>query len=103
MLCPTRWTVRGQALCSIIVNYDMLQLLWEESLAIVKEAEIKSRIMCVSTYIKSFDFLFGVLLGERLLLRSDNLSKALQLSTMSAAEGQKVVAMIIKALQMYVQ
>ena len=99
VLCPTRWTVRGQALQSIIANYDMLQLLWEESLTFVRETDIKSRIMGVSTYMKSFDFFFGVLLGELLLLHSDNLSKSLQSSTMSAAEGQKVAAMTIKALQ----
>ena len=87
VLCPTRWTVRGQALQSIIANYDMLQLLWEESLTFVRETDIKSRIMGVSTYMKSFDFFFGVLSGELLLLHSDNLSKSLQSSTMSAAEG----------------
>ena len=31
VLCPTRWTVRAQALQSIIANYNILQELWHES------------------------------------------------------------------------
>jgi len=31
-LCPTRWTVRAQSLQSIIANYEILFMLWEESL-----------------------------------------------------------------------
>lgn len=34
VLCPTRWTVRAQALQSIITNYSTLQMLWEEALKI---------------------------------------------------------------------
>ena len=30
VLCPTRWTVRAQALHSILVNYEVLQILWDE-------------------------------------------------------------------------
>ena len=48
---------------------------------------------------KSFDFFFGVMLGEMLLRHSDNLSKALQASHMSAAEGQAVASMTVKTLQ----
>ena len=44
VLCPTRWTVRAQALQSIITNYNALQTLWEESLTFVKDTEMKSRI-----------------------------------------------------------
>ena len=42
---------------------------------------MRGRILGVATFMKSFDFLFGVLLGETLLRHSDNLSKALQAST----------------------
>lgn len=37
VLCPTRWTVRAQALQSIIANYEALQMLWKESLDVVKD------------------------------------------------------------------
>ena len=30
--CPTRWTVRGEAITSILENYNFLKQLWEESL-----------------------------------------------------------------------
>ena len=39
VLCPTRWTVRAQALKSIIDNYEVLQKLWDECLDFVKERE----------------------------------------------------------------
>ena len=99
ILCPTRWTVRAEALLSIISNYEALQLLWEESLDFVKEAEMRSRIVGVSASMKSFDFLFGTVLGEMLLRHSDNLSRTLQSHHMSAAEGQTVASMTIKTLQ----
>lgn len=53
VLCPTRWTVRAGALHSIQANYDVLQCLWTESLDIVKDAEMRGRILGVATYIKN--------------------------------------------------
>ena len=82
VLCPTRWTVRAQALESILKNYEVLQLLWQECLDFVKETDMRSRIIGVSACMKSFDFFFGSSLGELLLSHSDNLSKILQSSTM---------------------
>lgn len=99
VLCPTRWTVRAQALQSIITNYEPLQMLWEESLTFVKDTEMKSRIQGVATCMESFDFFFGASLGELLLRHSDNLSKALQSTSMSAAEGQKIAEMTVITLQ----
>ena len=78
ILCPTRWTVRADALHSIIANYAVLQALWDESLEFVKDAEMRSRIIGISTTMRSFNFFFGVLLGELILRHSDNLSRALQ-------------------------
>ena len=98
VLCPTRWTVRADCLDSILRNYSVLFQLWEESLDIVKEAEMRGRIIGVSTYMKSFDFYFGVVLGEMLLRHSDNLSKSLQTSQMSAAEGQQVASLTVRTL-----
>ena len=31
VLCPTRWTVRAEALASILSNYEVLMKLWEEA------------------------------------------------------------------------
>ena len=65
---------------SIITNYEVLQVLWEESLDFVKETEMRNRIQGVASRMTSFDFFFGVSLGELLLKHSDNLSKTLQAS-----------------------
>ena len=89
VLCPTRWTVRAQALQSIISNYEVLQELWQQSIDVTKDAEMRSRIHGVSVYMKSFNFFFGLLLGQFILKDSDNLSKTLQTMAMSAAEAQK--------------
>ena len=98
VLCPTRWTVCAQALQGNIVNNQVLQMLWQESLDFVKETEMRSRIQGVSACMNSFYFFFGVVLGE-LLNHSDNLSKTLQSHHMSAAEGQKIAVMTIRTLQ----
>ena len=91
-LCPTCWTVHAESLHSILGNYEALQSLWTESL---QDAEMRGR---VGTYMKSFDFFFGAMLGEMLLRQSDNLSRALQASYMSAAQGQSVASMTVKTL-----
>ena len=96
ILCPTRWTVRADALHSIVANYAVLQALWDESLEFVKDVEMRSRIIGISTTMRSFNFFFGVLLGELILRHSDNLSRALQGSHVSAAEGQKITKMTVK-------
>ena len=42
--CPTRWTVRGEALASVLNNHDELMELWDWSLDVLKDTEMKSRI-----------------------------------------------------------
>ncbi|KAL5514956.1 hypothetical protein EMCRGX_G000052 [Ephydatia muelleri] len=74
-------------------------IVWEEALEYVKETDMRSRIIGVKTCMRTFDFLFGIMLGELLLRHSDNLSKTLQSRHMSAAEGQKVAAMTVKTLK----
>ena len=98
ILCLTRWTVRAQALKSILDNYQVLLRLWDESLDIVKEHDMRGCILGVSTCMMTYDFFFGVVLGELLLRHSDNLSKSLQTTQMSAAKGQEVATMTIQAL-----
>ena len=48
---------------------------------------------------KSFDFFFGLLLGERLFSHTDNLSKTLQDKRMSAVSGQRVTMQTVETLQ----
>ena len=44
---------------------------------------------------KDFDFLFGLLLGERILKHTDNLSKALKSALMSAVKACGVAQLCI--------
>ena len=77
----------------------MLHMLWDESLDFVKGTEMRSRIQGVSSCMRSFNFFFGVSLGKLLLRHTDNLSKTLQASSISAAEGQKIADMTVRTLQ----
>uniref|UniRef100_H3AN58 TTF-type domain-containing protein n=1 Tax=Latimeria chalumnae TaxID=7897 RepID=H3AN58_LATCH len=95
ILCPTRWTVNADALDSVIANFETLLEIWDEAL----EHRNVGRIKGVFLYMKKFDFLFGAMLGECLLRHSDNLSKVLQAKTVSAAEGQKMAALTVTALE----
>ena len=82
--------MNAECLDRILSNYKILYVLWEESLDYVKETDMRSRIIGVQMCMRSFDFLFGAMLGELLLRHTDNLSKALQSPGISAADGQVV-------------
>ena len=60
VLCPT---------CCV------LQKTFEESIDTVTDTEVKSRLIGVSAQMKTFNFLFGTLLGELVLKHGDNLSR----------------------------
>ena len=47
----------------------------------------------------SFDFFFGLNLGERLFSHTDNLSRTLQKTRMSAVSGQRVSSLTKEVLQ----
>lgn len=99
VLCPTRWTVRAEALSSILANYQVLISLWEEAKTVVRDTEVIARINGVSSCMEKFAFIFGVVLGRMILGHTDNLSKSLQVKTLSAAEGQKQAKLTTQTLQ----
>ena len=45
-MCPTRWTVRGDAIESIIEHYDTLSQLWDECLETRLDPDVKGRLVC---------------------------------------------------------
>ncbi len=96
VFCPTRWTVRAQSLQSVLLNYSVLQELWISSLESSLESEMRARIIGVKAQMESFQYYFGVCVGELVLNHADNLSKSLQSKTISAAEGQKLAEMTMK-------
>ena len=97
-LCPTRWTVRANSLQSVLDNYVVLQDLWEESYWDVKDTDIRARIKGVDAQMKTFDYLFGVMLGQSILRHTDNLSKGLQHEDLSACEGQTMAQLTLETL-----
>ena len=89
-LCPTRWTVRAVSLKSFLDNYMVLQALWEEVKDFVTDSEIHASVTGVDATMSKFSFLFGLVLAEKLLQHTDNLSKTLQASSLTASEGQEM-------------
>ena len=96
VLCPTRWTVRAEALSSIINNYKVLQHTWEEAVEVVQDTDTKARIHGVAS---TFEYIFGNLLGQMVLKHADNLSSTLQNKSLSAADGQQIAKMTIETLR----
>ena len=97
-LCPTRWTVKASSLESVVKNYAVLQALWEEAREIVKDSETRARIIGVQSMMMQFDYLFGLVLGERILKHTDNLSKTLQNPALTASEGQQIAELTCQTL-----
>ena len=50
MLCPTHWTVRADALKSVLDNYAVLQELWQLSYDQSKDSEIRARIQGIAAH-----------------------------------------------------
>lgn len=99
ILCPTRWTVRAEALSSISENYQALQMTWEAAKEATRDSEMRARIGGVAAQMERFDFFFGVELGRRILSMADNLSRSLQGKSISACEGQKLVSLTLASYQ----
>ena len=97
--CPTRWTVRGSSLESIRLNYETLQATWDEAITIVCETEVKARINGVAAIMQTFNFLFGLMLAERILKHTDNLSCTLQAPSLSAVEARSLSKLCVMVLQ----
>ena len=87
-LCPTRWTVRADSLASVVANYSVLQTSLESFVELSsRDMEMSARVNGIGSQLERFDFLFGVMLGEKFLRLADNLSRTLQQKDLSAAEG----------------
>lgn len=48
---------------------------------------------------RSFEFYFGIYLGEMILRHSDSLSRTLQKKVLSAVEGQHIAGLVKATLQ----
>ena len=98
-LCITRWTVRGKCFEKILLNYEMLMKLWQACLKEPLSTEVKARIVGCQKQMSLFSFFFGLCLGHRLFMITDNLSKTLQNETMSAVSSQKCADLTLKTFK----
>ena len=73
LLCTTWWTVRAEALSSKIMPHY-----WIHAVDAVKDSLPKAGILGVASQMKSFEYVFGNLLGQLVLDLADNLSVAIQ-------------------------
>ena len=79
--------------------WKVLQELWEECLESKLEGEIRVHIIGANHQMTTFEYYFGVKLGSLLLKPSDNLSKTLPKTKLSAAEGQNFASLTVKTLE----
>lgn len=60
VLHPTRWTVRAASLQSVLDNYKVLLGVWNDTLSLKLDGEMRAWIIGVDMQVHTFDFLFGV-------------------------------------------
>ena len=73
-VCPTRWTVRADAMISVISHYSVLHELWDWSLDNCTVTEMKAQVRGEQIHMHQFQFIFGLVLGRNLLQHTANLS-----------------------------
>ena len=86
----TRWTVRASCFQRILDNYAALLQEWTISLDEKLQSVIRGRIIGCQAQMSTFDFFFGLNLGQRMFSHTDNLSRTLQQTKMSALSGKRV-------------
>ena len=72
---------------------------WTISLDEKLQSDIRGRIIGCQAQMDTFDFFFGLNLGQRLFSHTDNLSRTLQQTKMSALSGKRVPCPTKDALQ----
>ena len=91
--------MRASCFHCIIDNYSALLQEWIVCLDQKLQADVRGRINGCQAQMNTFDFFFGLHLGERPFSHTDNLSKTLQKSKMSAVSGQRVANVTKQVLQ----
>ena len=74
---------------------------FEESAEEVADPQMKTRLHGILVVMKKFDVYFGAALALLILSQTDNLSKSLQSSTLSAAEGYSFAMITVATLENY--
>ena len=99
-LCPTRWTVRAESLQSIICNYTVILSVLLE---IVEEYRGNFEACCqargILVAMEKFNFLFGIIVSEKIFSITDTLSRAFQKKDLSAIVAKKGASVVICTLK----
>ena len=91
ILCPTRWIVRASSLEIMINNYAVFQASWEDAKDIRRtQKHVLETYVGVQATMTTFAY-FGLVLGERILKHTDNLSKTFQNPSLLHLKGKKLL------------
>ena len=83
----------------ILDNYAALLQEWTISLDEKLQSNIRGRIIGCQAQMNTFDFFFGLNLGQRLFSHTDNLSRTLQQTKISALSGKRIACLTKDVLQ----
>ena len=99
-LCPTRWTVQGNSLTSILDNWLPLQKLWQESLSGgALQPELRGRITGVQAQMETFQYYLGVPIMQKILGHSDNWSSSIQSPDLTASDTKYLANCTVETLE----
>ena len=63
------------------------------------QSELRGRIVGAKAQMETFEFFFGIQLGNRLFSHTDNLSKTLQAKRICATEGHRIASQTVRVLK----
>ena len=88
--------MRADSLASVLANYSVLLASLENFAEMSsRDMEMSARVNGIAYQLGKFDFLFGVMLGKKILRLADNLSRSLQQKDMSAAEATVLLISLV--------
>ena len=97
--CPTRWTVKMRALCSILINYGPLLKLFDDAKDVESVPDMQARLNGIHHTMLRFEFFFGISLAIEIFGQTDELATVLQNRELSAAVAQTVVEATLNTLK----
>uniref|UniRef100_A0A8C4QSI2 TTF-type domain-containing protein n=1 Tax=Eptatretus burgeri TaxID=7764 RepID=A0A8C4QSI2_EPTBU len=99
-LYPTRCIVSADSFQTVIDNYEVLRSTWDEYLEDKHlKSDVKAHIISMKIKMETFDFYFGMRVAGLILKLTDNLSKTLQHTAMSASNCQEIAVGTLKTLE----
>ena len=72
---------------------------WENGIPTTTDTDMKARMIGAQTTMRKLPFLFGCLVGAKILSQTDSLTKTLQLPELCATEAHKWADGVVKTLK----